>query len=442
MRIRPTRARTMRARPLATLVRAALVAGVGVSAPAAAIRIDYSFGLALEHSDNIARTEFDRVDDTVVVPSFSFDVEQEGARVRADAAGTIEYRNYLGDEFGDEVRANLASVLDWEIMPERLRWSFADYASVQPVSTFAPDTPDNLQQTNVFRTGPVSRWRLGSAAYLQGEALYTNSYAEETDEFDSNRYTGVLRYVRELDPLRSISANASIERVDFDQPTVFDYDRADVYGLYSTRNRRFLTDVLFGWTSLNLDGADDHDGPLLEVRLRTDPEQASIYRVTALHRWSDAARDLIVDPSEFGRLPRGPGSGVLTINGFVFEETALFFGYQHRFDRGVFRVDPFWRKQEYPDAPEQDLREIGVQAGYDHRLSPANTLGVSVGWEQRRYEGLSREDDQYGFTVRFERQQSRHWRFGVAFTHDTRDSSAPLQSYEDNRLIAYATWRR
>ena len=160
------RTRPMIERPLARVVRAALVASVGVSAPAAAVRIDYSFGVAVEHSDNIARTEFDRVDDTVVVPSVQFEIEQEGARVRANAAGNVEYRNYLGDEFGDETRANVAAVVEWEMNPDRLRWLAEESASVQPVSAFAPETPDKLQKTNEFTTGPNARWTLAPGSFL------------------------------------------------------------------------------------------------------------------------------------------------------------------------------------------------------------------------------------------------------------------------------------
>lgn len=440
----PSRAASKPRRPNIRRARAALPLAllVPLAAPVHAAKLGWEAGFGLEHGDNVARTETDERSDTILVPRIAFELEQEGASVRAEAAGSLEYRHYLDDSFDDETRADLAAVVDWTLLPERLRWSFGEYAGVQPIDTLNPAVPSNQQQTSVFRTGPVLRFRLDPGTFLQTEARYTHSYAQEKREFNGDRVAGIFRWVREIDPTRNLSFNASAEAVRFDRDESSDYDRADVYGAYSTRSARFVTEVLFGYTEIGLDGRDDESGPLLELRLRTDPEQVSRWRATLTRRFSDAAQDLVVDPAELGDLPRGPGSAVITVNGFVFEETALYLGYERRGERSTFRVDPFYREQDYPTEPAQDLTERGVQLAHDWRVGVRTTIGATLGYARREYDGIERTDTQKGLALRLEQQRSRHWRIGVSVQHERRDSDAELQDYDDNRVLAYAAWRR
>ena len=189
-----------------------------------AFNFDYTFRPAPGHSDDINESAIDPISESILIPRMNFIVDEKGADVQATAVGDIEYRDYLGGDFDNELRGQLSSVVNWIISPQRFSFDFEDYAAVAPVNILATNAPDNLQQTNVFTLGPTFNVRLDPTFNLQADLRFTNSLASQTDDFDSNRGLAALRAIKLLDPTTQISANVTYEDVHFTDP-VFDATR-------------------------------------------------------------------------------------------------------------------------------------------------------------------------------------------------------------------------
>src|ERR1700753_1107779 len=125
-----------------------------------AVNFDYTLQVGAGHSDNINESEIDPVGESILIPKTTFTVDEKGADVQATAVGDIEYRDYLGGDFDNELRGQLSSVVNWIISPQRLWMDFEDYAAVAPVNILATNAPNNLQQTNVFTLGPTFSFRI------------------------------------------------------------------------------------------------------------------------------------------------------------------------------------------------------------------------------------------------------------------------------------------
>src|SRR5688572_31234246 len=118
--------------------RVPLAAGLMLApAVAAAWDVDWALGFGAEYSDNIARTPTDEQSDTVLVPRGEFSVREHGARLQLDAVGAAEYRWYVDDTFGDELRAELAARANFIVSPERFAWVVEDYLAQEPIDVFA-----------------------------------------------------------------------------------------------------------------------------------------------------------------------------------------------------------------------------------------------------------------------------------------------------------------
>jgi hypothetical protein len=151
---------------------------------ASAWRLDYTLEAGFLHSDNINLSPVDAVSEDVLIPHLDFDLTHAGSRVNVDVGGVLEYREYLQDTYGSEFRGAMNGRVNWLLLPERLTWTFADNLGLYPVSLRLPDVPGNLQQTNVFSTGPTLRFRFTPSLQGQAEARWSDSHAEETGAFE------------------------------------------------------------------------------------------------------------------------------------------------------------------------------------------------------------------------------------------------------------------
>src|SRR5262249_31526995 len=109
-----------------------------------AINLDYTLQVGAGHSDNINESATDPVGESILIPKTTFTIEEKGADVQATAVGDIEYRDYLGGDFNNELRGQLSSVVNWIISPQRFSFDFEDYAAVAPVNILATNAPNNL----------------------------------------------------------------------------------------------------------------------------------------------------------------------------------------------------------------------------------------------------------------------------------------------------------
>ena len=103
----------------------------------------------------------------------------------------------MDNTFDDRFRGKFAGNVNWTLLPERLDWVFEDYMSPQQIDEFASSSPDNEQQVNLFVTGPTLYARFGAATRGQFDLRYGNSYAEENDEFNGDRYSAAARVLHD-----------------------------------------------------------------------------------------------------------------------------------------------------------------------------------------------------------------------------------------------------
>ena len=87
---------------------------------------------------------------------------------------------------------------------------------------------------------------------MRGEAelRYIDSYADQTKQFNTERASGALRAIKDLDPTSSLSANLVDERVNFTEASAGpDYSLYSVYGRYTNKWTKLdlTTDLGYSW---------------------------------------------------------------------------------------------------------------------------------------------------------------------------------------------------
>jgi len=428
----------------------ALLPMLVLSTAAEAVKLDYQVEMGIEHNDNVNLSEDDPVSANVLRPSLGFTLSQEGSTIQASANGLLEYRDYLGGEFSDEFRSQLAGHLNWTVVPERLNMTVEDFLGVQPINPLVANAPNNQQQTNVFAIGPTLSFRFGPTVRGQAELRYINSYADETKEFNSQRVSAAMRAIKDLSATSTISANVVDERIDYtESDSGPDYNRYSAFGRYTRNWTRvdLVADIGYSWLRYSGNSIDDRDNPLGRATLTWRATDRSSITGDFAYQFSDAASGMLVTGDLGSTIPTNISTGDATVTSQPYLERRLSLGYAYRGDRLGFSVTPTYRKLDYGtsdvlEGTNLDQTGKGGSATLSYLLRPLLSTGLTATGENLRYDEIAREDKTWTITAFLRQQWTRNWSWRTELTHYKRDSSAAGQSSDQNIIYFGVTYTR
>jgi hypothetical protein len=372
---------------------------------------------------------------------------QSGETLQAVIAGSLAYNRYTGVDFDPNLSTNFGAELTWQLLPGRVLWTLEDFATEQPIDIFASGRPDNVQNANVFATGPVFLYRITENLGGRTELRYVNSYAEETEAFNSDRFALTTRMLRNLGPLSTLSGNASLEAVRLDNPTETapDFNRIGVFAGYDRRGPNINWHVDLGWNRVDADGLERREGVLARATASFVLSEISTLEASLRRELSDAAADLGAGAPDVDALlaPRSGGraGGVSTLGGEVFELDRLDLGFVRAGQRLTLRAGGYWSRQRYDAVDNLDQRNRGASATLDYTLGPRSSIGVFsiLNWQAFPNTGFDSREDSWG--LRYRVQLAPRLELSLEATRAGRDSSDPLNAFDEDRAYAGLVWR-
>lgn len=425
-----------------------MLSAILVPFAAGAVHLNYEVDLGIEHNDNVAGTENNRIGEDILRPALGFSLDEQGSTVQANATGLFEYRDYLGGQFSDEFRSQLSGRLNWSMIPERLNWTVEDYLGVQPINTLQANTPSNLQQINVLALGPTLNFRIGPTVRGQAELRYINSYAEETADFNTQRLSAALRAIKDLSVTSALSANLTGERIGYNESDVGpDYDRYSVFGRYTHAWNKvnLSSDVGYSWLRYTGNAASvfDRDDPLLRTDVSYRATDRSTFSANLAYQYSDTGSGLLQGNQIGNTVPAQIATGNASVTSAAYVQRRLGAGYTWTGSLLTLTVSPYYEKLSYINALlPGDIGTTGLDqsgrggfASLSWRLRQSLTFGFNANGERLRYNDIARTDKTWQLQAFVRQQWSRHWSGRAELTHYERDSDAIDQSNKQN--IAY-----
>ena len=415
------------------------------SSAALAARLDYTAEIGYLHSDNINLSAVDPVAENLLIPQLAFRFSEDGSIVRAQVNGLVEYRDYLGGAFGNEFRGTLDGVVDWTLIPERLKWSFADSLGLNPINLRLPDSPDNLQQTNVFSTGPTLQFRLGQSTMGQAELRYTDSYAQTTDEFNSGRLSAALRALKDLDSTRHLSANLEASKINYDNNSQqSDYTRYAGYAGYTRKLSQLDLDVALGYSHFDFDRGEHINAALIRTNLNWRASAQNTFGLGVYRDISDAATSLAISNADIGNGFGGISIGGAAISPDVYKNHRI----EGRYALETVRISlisavSFGTIRYISDsAIDSDRNELEGRVDLAYKLRPNLTLGVLAGIIRRDYQvgNVDTRDTLFGAYLR--QQMSRHWGWRVDIARNERKDQTDALSYHESSAYVRLIYSR
>jgi hypothetical protein len=416
-----------------------------------AAQLNYTLELGAEHSSNINLSQYDPISQDLLIPRLFFSYDQVGSTLQAHAVGQIEYRDYLQGDFGNEFRGNLAAALNWVMLPERLAFAITENSGVEPVNPLANNAPTNVQQTNVFSAGPTLLLHFSNALRAQADLRYINTTASKTKYFDSQRGSGALRLVRELNATDQVSANVEAEHAHFTNPGTGpgqftpDYDSYNIYGRYQSKLASIQIDAILGWSKYVFgDGAPDQSGSMVRALLNWNVTPESTLGIGGTRQFTDASEQLIVDPTQIGTsidtTSITVGNAVITPQ--IYLEKRFDANYAYQGPRLGFSIAPYYRQQNYLNDPTFSQQGPGLAFNVEYRLRPLLTAGFAAAAERTSYTSLDRRDELYSYGPSMTDQLTPHWSWRLNLTRNQHNSNQPGLSYNENVVFFVISYKR
>ena len=399
---------------------------------------DLRFELGVEHSDNRARLDPRGQSDTLLVPRLDLTAFRTGRRLDLRAIGQAEFRYSLPDRFEDEFRADVRAELDWTLVPNRLAWTFADVSSVESVDVRAVDSPGNLQQTNVFGTGP--ELKLGTDGPWRGivRGRFAASQAEETDEINTNRTSMLARAFRSLGPTRRLLLEVEAADIKVRDARLIEaeHKRVDMLTRLFAEGARASFELAAGYTWTDFDIGRSPTEPIGRLELAWKRGNSFRAFLAGSHELSDAVRDLLngletLDPN---RIDRSSGmGGRLRVGAEVFTLDNIEMGIDYSGLRQRLNITAFYRDYDFVRGNSAlDFSDNGAVVAYTRRVSEATTAGAALTLERRRFDLESRRDTDLRASIYLQRRLNSRFALRASLSRNQRWSNASAADSREN----------
>lgn len=426
---------------------AALPAGAG------AAQLNYSIGGRVEHSDNIALTETNPQEESTLATNIDFDLVETGRDTSLTARGGVEYLYYTGPLFDDDIRASLVGTFNWNTWQDRLKFILEDYANYEPIDVLAANAPDNQQQVNIFVAGMQFNLRPGAATRTRIDLRYNNYWAEETDDFNGDRYNAAFTLWQDTSATTRIAATVEGSEVQYDQVSLdtagADYRRLDAYATWNRNLSNIDIEVRAGYSWIELtDFNTKDDAPLFRTVLTWRPTSRSTLDMGVYYQFSDAAQELMTDVTDPTSVPTTPGGAPtvdptdVTIGPDLYRQRRVDVGYRFNGERFDASVRPFYEDNDYVDPTAQSEGSYGIGIGVSWAIQPTLFLTGSVSASYRTFDAFDRDDDDFSIYAGVVKIFTRHWSMGFDLRHQERNSNVPEASYDENAVILSVRYTR
>ncbi len=422
-----------------------------------AIFVDAGLG----ETDNVGLTATGAQSQTLGSVGVLMDVVRDGPLLQANLKGDLSYLEYLEHIYPGQLVGRFDGTASFALVPDHLKWVLQDEYGNAQVDALTPVDRNNVESVNVVSTGPDLSVRPSDNSFVRLGGRYA-LVDYETSPFNSHRLLGTLSVGDDLSVASSISLNANITEIRFQDTTINpDYDRRKFFLRYDTRGAR---------TTISLDAgvaqADD-TGPyksklLAQLVLSRDLTPFQSVTISGGRQFTDSA-------DSFQTLTAGAAGNtvVAPVAGGAGNYLVDYGAAEWRFTGERTRIDVSgrWERDAYTivATPQQvenyilegipvglDATRSGLEARVQRDVTPILSAELRASYTHENFDTLGFIDHSVlvgvGLTVRPNKRLQYRVRFDhTVRTPDTVPTTAIVQGlgtgYTENRIFLTAVYR-
>ncbi len=395
----------------------------------------YSLEYEPGYSSNIARTAENQQEEYIHAVRLGLRYDDRTSLMEGAVSLDVEHLSYVNGVFADQNWSYLNADLTWSLVRDRLFWVMEDTLSNEPVMSRQVWVPGNIQQTNLFSTGPRLSYRFDNGIGLLADIRYMNSYAEITDEFDSDRWHLAGTLFQDISVQTEVSANLAWTGVDFQNREADDYRRLDIFAAWDWQQGRTGLRFEIGGSRIDFDFADTVFGPHLRIVGNRQISSFSQLRLALHHGYSDAAQQITGDTRTTPVSSNIISSQVYTIN-----EAEM--AYRLELIGSVLESVLNYQGQDFLNGTELDQSLLNARLVWSRGFGASVSAELGVSYSRTLYEMDQRKDHVLSpfAGLHFRRTQRLGYRLRVDW--ERRDSTVDSEDYDELAFYAAVRYQR
>ncbi len=216
-------------------------------------------GVGVEYTDNVNLTTDDKIDDLITVGYVGARFFENEGYAKYDVMTSLNKQSYAKGSFDDSRYFSLAADVNVEMVEGRFNWILTDYFTQRTINTLDPNTPDNLQDTNVFTFGALMRVPLTSRQMFSLTPMYNQYYYSRS--LTNNKQVSLLaNWNYQAFRTSAVGLNLSTRTIDYDEQAVADTTFTTIGLVLNTRRARTNLTAIMGTTKVSRDTGQETSG--------------------------------------------------------------------------------------------------------------------------------------------------------------------------------------
>jgi hypothetical protein len=403
-------------------------------APAPVVRPPFVLELRslAQHTDNVFRTESAGVSDTRTALGFAADIRRDGRMLDYGLRADLDWEHFVDGSYRDSVVGVVDLGADWGTRSDPFQWTLRDTFTQSRLDPVANVTPDNLENVNLFSTGPGFNVQLGSSGLLRVQGLYSKASYEESD-LDSDSLLASVGVERVLSSRSVVGAYAVASRTEFSQaPVLRDFDVREYFVRYEADGRRTRISADAGYATLEERAGRSSGSPLLRASVQRRTAGSTLY-ARAEQRFASSAQLAQGIGGNAGAGAGGFGSPLSAAG--ALESRAIAFGVVRDRPRTSISLEAGWRDESYESDRSLDRSLASVQARLTRRLRPTLSLTLSAGYESEDAQNrLAGKADYTTLSAELEQRVGRKLRLFLGVDSRSRSGGIAANRYSEGSV--------
>jgi len=394
---------------------------------AIALEIEPGVGLGLEATNNVKLTRDNEISDQIATGYAGISIAENEGYLKYDAKASANKHTYLQDTYKDQTYYRLQASADWEMMPQRFSWFMSDAYTQRLNKILDPNTPDNVQDTNVFNFGAKINIPLSERQNISFIPSFTQYYYEKSAT--NNRHlaiTGNWNYL--LYPLVNIGITMGARKVDYFDERFIDSKFTNAAFVIDGQRVTSKYSVNLGATTVSRDDIryKDTTGFSGSLKIATDVSSRSTFNtllLTDLTDTSSVSNGLIGDPND-----------VVVEDADVIRNSLVNLAYQRHDELLRSRIWAEYRKLTYSNLHNNDRLVRSFGTTFEYPLTEVLSSDVYLHYSRTTQLETSQEDKKttIGGSLKYRFSPDLYSTLGIKYR--IKDSTDEFTNYDETSV--------
>jgi len=397
-----------------------------------ALEFEPGVGVGAEYTNNAELTpaEISSVDDLITIGYVGASLSENEGPLTYKATTSFNNQSYTQDTYPDQHYFNLGATADWEMIKDRFDWSLMNFFSQRTVNSLAANTPDNLQDSNIFTLGANIFFPISSRQAFTLSPSFSQYYYE-VQLTDNKQYALSANWNYQMYRLTSIGLNLSNRIINYFEQDIADTTFTNLAFILNTQRSRSSASANLGATYVQREGGEGATGFAGSLNVRTNLTSRSEFNAllsTDLSDTSSVSAVSVEDP-----ITGNPNDVQITTD--VVRNSLFNLAYLREDGSLNSRAWLEYQKLRYSDSPlNREIRTFGVQLNYP--VTQLVSAGTYINFNRTKELDTARIDENFIVGSSLNYRFTRKWHSLFDIKYRTKDSTDATENFNEFTVFA------